>query len=292
MEELIQSFLKHRPKVVAAYGYGSGVFKQAGYSENEKSQIDLILIVKNLKKWHQENSIKNPNDYSITGRLFIKAAPKKLLTGKTGLTYLSNITYLNQEFKYGVVEEHFFLEALKNWSSFYLPGRFQKPILEIKSTDEIREQIDENRYMGLFIAALLSKPDSTIRDLFFTLCSLSYIGDSRMKFAENPQKVQNIVEGSFEEFLKLYQSDLKDILEYKKKMDQKSNWSLFKKQLPQNLQKEITTSDKTEMQKQIMNFFQRKNHHESLDQTIRSLETNGIVKGTKYALAKVHKRLK
>ena len=39
MKEQILDFLSCRPKVIAAYGYGSGVFKQAGYSSKDKPPI-------------------------------------------------------------------------------------------------------------------------------------------------------------------------------------------------------------------------------------------------------------
>jgi translocator assembly and maintenance protein 41 len=59
----ILKFINKRPKVIGAYGYGSGVFKQSGYTEKDKPQIDLILVVDNLKEWHNENMKLNSKDY-------------------------------------------------------------------------------------------------------------------------------------------------------------------------------------------------------------------------------------
>ena len=55
MKEFINEFLSQRPNVIGAFGYGSGVFKQLGYDKKEKPQIDLILVVENIREWHREN---------------------------------------------------------------------------------------------------------------------------------------------------------------------------------------------------------------------------------------------
>ena len=73
MHENIKEFVENRPEVIAAYGYGSGVFKQSGYNQNEQKQIDLIFVVDDLKKWHLANIEKNPNDYSYIGKYFFNA---------------------------------------------------------------------------------------------------------------------------------------------------------------------------------------------------------------------------
>ena len=67
MNKNIEEFINKRPDVVAAYGYGSGVFKQAGYTSKDKPQIDLILIVDDLKEWHKKNFKLNRKDYSFFG---------------------------------------------------------------------------------------------------------------------------------------------------------------------------------------------------------------------------------
>lgn len=54
-------------------------------------------------------------------------------------------------------------------------------------------------------AAVCSTP---LRTLLGTIASLSYMGDIRMGVAENPNKVANIVRGSWREFLELYRSPL------------------------------------------------------------------------------------
>ena len=100
----IEKFIKKRPEVKAAYGYGSGIFKQSGYTDKDKPQIDLILVVDNLKDWHLKNIKLNPKDYSLTGKVFFKNANESKLKGNTGITYLSNIEENNLVFKYGTIE--------------------------------------------------------------------------------------------------------------------------------------------------------------------------------------------
>ena len=126
MKNEILKFINKRPKVKGAYGYGSGVFKQSGYTEKDKPQIDLILVVDNLKEWHNENMKLNSKDYSLTGKMYFKTKSNSKLKDITGITYLSNIEEDGKVFKYVTIEEKDLLKYLETWESFYLPGRFQK----------------------------------------------------------------------------------------------------------------------------------------------------------------------
>ena len=56
----------------------------------------------------------------------------------------------------------------------------------------------------MIAAYILNKEYTTKEELLTTLCSLSYAGDTRMKFAENPNKVNNIVNASYDELIKIY----------------------------------------------------------------------------------------
>ena len=100
MNKQIEEFVNKRPKVEAAYGYGSGVFKQAGYTAKDKPQIDLILIVDDIKKWHKENIKLNKKDYSLTGKIFFNLAKYNKIKGNTGIAYVSNIKENGSIFKY------------------------------------------------------------------------------------------------------------------------------------------------------------------------------------------------
>ena len=55
IRDRILVFLKTLPPVVSVKAYGSSIAYQAGYSENEKKQVDLIVIVDDIKKFYMEN---------------------------------------------------------------------------------------------------------------------------------------------------------------------------------------------------------------------------------------------
>ena len=298
MNDRIINFVNRRPDVIAAYGYGSGVFKQSGYTKKDKPQIDLILVVDNLKKWHLENIKLNKSDYSMIGKAFFKHASIDKLKGNTGITYLSNIEENGSVFKYGTIEEKDLINYLDTWKSFYLPGRFQKTIYPIKEDKELSKHIEANRQNALLLTAYLRKEVVLDRkDFYQTLCSLSYLGDTRMKFAENPRKVLNIVEGSFDNFNKLYKFDTKY---FKKTFDSEViiNRDKVKEDivnLPSELVnyiKDYLDQDDDLIREKILEYFTLVNKKESTKQTIKGIYTNGICRSINYASKKVLKRFK
>ena len=292
MEEVINEFLNKRPDIVAAYGYGSGIIKQNGYTENDKPQLDLILVVDNLKKWHLENMKMNPNDYSLIGRKYFSNSDNQILKGSTGIAYLSNIEENNNTFKYGTIERLDLQNHLYYWDSFYMPGRFQKSIYRIKDTDGLQEAIKINRENALMIAALLLNEEIiTKKELLTMLCSLSYMGDTRMKIAENPKKVENIVNGSYNELISIYNFTK----EYMKELDNEHvavNISAIRRNLkhfPISLKEYIKDDFTAEA---IIKYLTELNRRESKEQTIKGIKTNGVVKSADYASKKLAKRFK
>jgi len=293
----IEEFINKRPDVVAAYGYGSGVFKQAGYTSKDKPQIDLIFVVDDLKEWHKKNFKLNKRDYSLFGKLYIRFAKESKLKKATGITYLSGIKENGSIFKYGTIEEKDLSKYLETWESFYLPGRFQKTIYPIKETKELKERIEKNREQALLLSAYLQEKDEvTKKDLLVTLCGLSYLGDTRMKFAENPRKVLNIVEGSFDIFDKMYKLDKKYFKETKDIITlEKSSIKKDLDTLPQSLYdyiKDYLNEDDKVIKEKIEEYFTNMNKYESTKQTIKGLKTNGPCRSISYALKKVMKRFK
>ncbi len=297
MNKNIEEFINKRPEVVAAYGYGSGVFKQAGYTSKDKPQIDLIFVVDDLKEWHKKNFKLNKKDYSLFGKLYIRFAKESKLKKATGITYLSGIKENGSIFKYGTIEEKDLSKYLETWESFYLPGRFQKTVYPIKETKELKERIEKNREQALLLSAYLQEKDEvTKKDLLVTLCGLSYLGDTRMKFAENPRKVLNIVEGSFDIFDKMYKLDKKYFKETKDIITlEKSSIKKDLNTLPQSLYdyiKDHLTEDDKVVKEKIEEYFTNMNKYESTKQTIKGLKTNGPCRSISYALKKVMKRFK
>ncbi len=292
-QTILEQFIKERPKVIGAFGYGSGVFKQLGYNDKMKTQLDLILITeeKELYQWHKENIKLNKKDYSMMGKTYIKLS-KDNCGGHNNLTYTTNIKYQGTLIKYGVTTIEWLIKNLNTWDNFYLPARFQKPILPIITTKELDESIEKNRTSALLTAILMNEEDTSKEKILLDLCSLSYLGDTRMKFGENPNKVKNIVLGSYEYLEEAY--DLKKI-----KLENLSlRESAIKRydELPTNLQTylnnhEIDLSNHTNLREVTTEFFTEKNKTESKEQTKTSFKTNGLLKSVNYGFQKVKKRI-
>lgn len=291
----IKKFVKNRPKVVAAYGYGSGIFKQSGYTDKDKPQIDLILVVDDLKKWHLENMKKNSRDYSFTGKLFFKYASVSKLKGLTGITYLSNIKEDGSIYKYGTIEKNDLVSYLETWNSFYLPGRFQKRILPIIDSKEIEVANEKNRNAVLLVALLtLPMNRNKLIDVYTGICGLSYLGDTRMKFAENPRKVLNIVEGSYDNLNEIYGKECPYFKILKDEKIEIAREKIIKdiSLLPSGLLEYLENEkDLQVVREKIISYFTELNKKESSKQTLKGLFTNGIIRSIQYASKKVMKKI-
>ena len=84
----------------------------------------------------------------------------------------------------------------------------QKPILNIFEDPEVQRAQETNRDNALNLALLLSYHEVEpvdVFNLYFKLCNFSYKGDIRMRWKmENPDKVGNIVQGSFQGLQDIY----------------------------------------------------------------------------------------
>ena len=298
MDELLQEFINKRPEVKAAYGYGSAIFKQANTDNKELKQLDLILVVDDLKKWHLDNLKMNIKDYPLFGSIYYKTADINELKGCTGITYLSNIKENNKIFKYGTIEKDDLIEKLITWNSFYVPGRFQKPIYPIKEDQELNMAIHYNRKMALIISAYLSEKDIVSKkDIYKIICSLSYMGDTRMSFAENPHKIKNIVNGSYNEFEKIYEFNRP----YFEKIDDNyveidreylNYYINYDGNLPKALIDIINYNTNIDSKDNIINYLYNLNKKESIKQAIKAIDTNGLIRSINYGSRKLVKRFK
>lgn len=301
--EAIKQFVLQRPKSNIVYGYGSSLFHQVGNNENNSSMIDLIFVVEDLKKWHLENIEKNPKDYSFSGKVYIQSSNIMKLKGRNKVTYLSYIKDGNLLFKYGVIEIEDFLNCLKNWDSFFIAGRFQKPVVEIWNDEQINKRtidnyINYNRKCALRIACLFCDSITSLEKIFMTICGLSYHGDIRMKLAENPDKVKNIVNGSYEELLRMYALDEHYLQIEKNGLVKINHESLLKNVrfiLPKALVEflEENQTDFTDLDSVRINidlFLSERNKKDSGAQAYECFKTNGIAKSVPYVMAKIKKR--
>ena len=80
----------------------------------------------------------------------------------------------------------------------------QKPVNVLHSCDAVSKAMATNHKQALRTALLLLPGKFSEYELYCTIASLSYAGDFRMTFGENPKKIHNIVSGNFEAFQRLY----------------------------------------------------------------------------------------
>ena len=143
----------------------------------------------------------------------------------------------------------------------------------------------------MIAALLLNEEIITKKELLTMLCSLSYMGDTRMKIAENPKKVENIVNGSYNELISIYNFTK----EYMKELDNEHvavNISAIRRNLkhfPISLKEYIKDDFTAEA---IIKYLTELNRRESKEQTIKGIKTNGVVKSADYASKKLAKRCK
>lgn len=297
-ESIIKNFVDKRPSSVGAYGYGSGVFKQTNYKVHNKPLIDIIFVVENLEEWHRQNMQQNPQDYSLLGRIFLNHNNIQKIKGCNKITYFSNIKENSEKFKYGVIESQDFRSSLETWDSFFIAGRFHKPILEIKSEESLRQNIFLNRQNAFMIACLLSNSITTKDEVLKILCSLSYLGDARMVFAENPRKIDNIVSGNNDQLKEIYNFS-ENYIAINKNLIYIDHFLIVSRlhELPQSLCEYIkeTVEDPfniPKLQQAILQFLYSKNQVESISQIYEGIKTNGITRSIPYALSKIDKKFR
>jgi hypothetical protein len=296
--QLLQDFIHSRETkegIVAAYGYGSGVFKQKGYTISKKPMIDSIIVVKDSVNWHRENKKENPKDYHFGSKIIFGNINLERISFLTGVTYHTHIAFQDRLFKYGIVNEETFLRQMKTWNSFFLPGRFQKPVLPIKETEQIKDAIFENRRMALLVGLLtLPRTEMTLKGLYTHICSLSYLGDIRMLFVENPNKVNNIVEAEFSLFEEIYgreneyffTNENDDIfIHYEKLLEDMDTY------LPEAFS-DVIHEQNPYPSDQIYRYLKKTNHFESIVQPMVGILTNGPVVSLKYMHEKILKKEK
>ena len=299
--EIIKEFLSNRPQLDGAFGYGSGVIKQSNYTNQDKPQIDLILITDDIKIWHTANIALNPRDYSIQGRFRLSYLSRSQMKGHNNIVYFSQVPENNLLFKYGVIETDDFIKDLKTWDTFYVAGRFHKPMLEIQSTKEIDDAIEKNRLAAFMIACLMNDEFTTDNEILHSLCNLSYMGDFRMGIAENPDKVSNILNGSYYDFYKIYKAyPFKEQLQYNDVCVDHANLLENLDMLPRDFLHYLSQRDDESLslnkrllliRKCIVEYFIKKNRIESVTQAIEGFKNNGLVKSIPYAANKLSKKL-
>ncbi|XP_066342671.1 uncharacterized protein [Miscanthus floridulus] len=177
------------------------------------SMVDYILGVADPLQWHSENLERNPAHYSRWMAGFGAGAITRL-ADRVGVGVYFNpfVEWRDKRIKYGVVRMRDLAMDVLTWDRFYLSGRLQKPVHVLVDNWDIRKVNSINLEMATSASLLLLPEEFTEYDLYAQICSLSYMGDLRMLFAEDKDKVKKIVEGSFQSFQLMYRPLLQEYI--------------------------------------------------------------------------------
>lgn len=272
--ELHQILSSFNAPVRYAFGYGSGVFQQSGYTKGvDKPQIDLILGVSHSTHFHSLNMRQNPQQYSSL-RYFGSSFVSKFQEVGAGI-YFNPFAEINgHEVKYGVISMEKLLKDLATWNTFYIAGRLQKPVKILRNDLRVQywNQLNLKGAATLAKYFTLKKNNGVFDEFEFynEIAGLSYLGDVRYQLGgEHPNKVENIVTKNFENFQRYYKPIYKDVV---------LNNSLY---LPQGFTLENAG-----------HLLQNRISRTSTLQALKGIFTAGITKSVKYAWAKKLKTFK
>ncbi|WVZ51285.1 hypothetical protein U9M48_002441 [Paspalum notatum var. saurae] len=177
------------------------------------SMVDYILGVADPLQWHAENLERNPAHYSRwMARLGAGAITGLADRVGVGVYFNPFVEWRDKRIKYGVVRMRDLAMDILTWDKFYLSGRLQKPVHVLIDNWDIRKVNSVNLEMATSASLLLLPAEFTEYDLYAQICSLSYMGDLRMLFAEDKDKVKKIVEGSFQSFQLMYRPLLQEYI--------------------------------------------------------------------------------
>ncbi len=301
IRERITKFVSTVPGVVSCKAYGSSIGYQSGYSKDEKKQVDLIVMVDDIKKFYKENLKKNAYMYKLIPKIYFSRTSEKTLRSAAGICYTTDIHYGGDIYKMGVIEKRDVLDDLLNWKTYYIAGRFQKEMYTVVKDEEIEKATEKNWKNAITVTCLLlDKEKPTIIDFYETLCSLSYKGDSRKALkAEDPNKVKKLASGSKDYFDKIYKEKTNLFKENKNGIVE-INYDLVMKEvknLPSNLYKELKGLDNTKdlennlikMREIIDRYLVNIISSSSKGQTLKGILTTGPANSISYAFEKLKK---
>ncbi|GAA5838508.1 hypothetical protein JCM11251_003411 [Rhodosporidiobolus azoricus] len=208
LEDVLAHF---KAPVRYAFAYGSGVFRQKGYSATDKPLLDFVFAVSHPSHWHAINMQQNPEHYSLPMRLLGSNAVAWMQEKGLGAEVWFNVDVeVNGKLlKYGIISIDALCRDLLDWETLYISGRTQKPVRILHDDARARLANQVNLASALRTALLLLPESFTELQLFEEIAGLSYRGDFRMRVGENPHKVRNIVAAQLPAFRGLYGGLLK-----------------------------------------------------------------------------------
>lgn len=252
----------------------------------------------------------------------------------------------HRQMKYGVISTRHLVNDLQNWESLYIAGRLHKPIrifanqennrhvrdtdnqlqytdkddTSVVSTLSISQLITENLRFAVSVALLIlthSPSDLNIStqnantftetDVYITIAGLSYLGDPRMGFMENPHKVNNLVMPVISQYQSLYRQillDLADISGIPTFEASAGNYTFsalapekcrqyLSQLLPDNLKLNLADFHLNEVPsaEDIKNAIYAIVNKSAISQTLKGPLTIGLVKSASYCWQKIKKRI-
>ncbi|KAL3833823.1 hypothetical protein ACJIZ3_008559 [Penstemon smallii] len=317
------NLLETLPPVEFCCIYGSSLHPN---NFDKTSMIDCILGVEDPLQWHAQNLEMNREHYASWmvhlggARLITKVADDI----GVGVHFNPFVPHNQQMFKYGVVRMHDLVQDILEWQTFYLSGRLQKPVNIIVDNADIEKLNSVNLKAATSAALLLLPSKFSEEELYAKICSLSYMGDLRMLFAEDKNKVKKIVQGQFKLFQKVYKPLLEefaaqDLFRLSSSVDQRVNiiqdcglsttCSLVsslplplrrqmgielgnKKVFDESALRNVVIKSKEEAAECTRRFLRRKVMVSSARQAVAGLLTAGAVHGFRYLGSKMRKAWK
>ncbi|ERN11701.1 phosphatidate cytidylyltransferase, mitochondrial [Amborella trichopoda] len=194
--------LNDLPHVDFCCAYGSSLLPN---NSNKKPMVDYILGVSDPMQWHSQNLEKNRHHYgSFLAYLGSRTITQVADEIGVGVHFNPYVRFEDKVIKYGVIRMHDLLQDVLTWNRFYISGRLQKPVHILVDSLDVGNVNLVNLKAAASAALLLLPSEFNEEDLYAKICSLSYMGDLRMLFAEDKNKAKSIVSGSLDKFRQLY----------------------------------------------------------------------------------------
>ena len=289
--EIIEKLKNDLPQVLAVIGYGSGIYKQTGYNQNEKPDKDVIIVTEDFKDFLIEDYEKNPHHFSddFDKHILIKKKEKDKFYSNVGcLKFYHN----NIHFKAMIISKKALEEDLKTWKYFGMSGRLTKPILYGNISQDLDKAIQNNRNNILITALLLNKQNTlTPNELYNTISKITYMYDFRTILpGEKKSKAKDIVNGAYNFFEQTYGTSL--LIQRKSNIIYNNHPIEYIDKLPDNLKKYIydnlkNKEDLEKLSKIIENYFRKTNFPNSIRLALSSTATLGKKETIKHGLSKV-----
>lgn len=299
-KELLLEFDELHPKSLAVIGYGSGVIPQDKSNPNDKKELDLIVVVDDLQQWLDENMQMHPEEFTAATLKFFKKATLQQLEKGAPIVYFSKDCYKEQYIKRGIISKEQFLSSCYNRTSSYVPFRMEKVTELIKCEDkQIYDALVYDHRITLMLGLLmLPKENHNLYDLITCICTMSFLGDFRMRIhCEDPNKIKNIVNKQFEYFCHDYENVNYGYYTMKNDSEFVVNYDKIRKDfniLPGVIKfalknYSINEDNVSSIKKELEEFFIDEAIRENFRQMVKGIKTTGVKKSFVYGLRKLKK---